>query len=78
MTIDTEYEDNQGQERCWFLTDDFRVRVSTLRIMNGVNLITYCSERRCITRKELEEIVQKNAAKSLGKIVDSELMKYKH
>ena len=78
LTIDTEYEDNQGQERCWFLTDDFRVRVSTLRIMNGVNLITYCSERRCITRKELEEIVQKNAARSLGNIVDSELMKYKH
>lgn len=64
LTIDTEYEINQGQERCWFLTDDFRVRVSTVRMMNGVNLMAYCSERRCITRKQLEEIVQKNAARS--------------
>ena len=64
LTIDTEYEKNQGQERCWFLTDDFRVRVNTVRMMNGVNLMAYCSERRCITRKQLEEIVQKNAARS--------------
>ncbi|MCL2927448.1 MAG: phycobiliprotein lyase [Trichodesmium sp. MAG_R01] len=63
LTIDTEYEKNQGQERCWFLTDDFRVRVNTVRMMNGVNLMAYCSERRCITRKQLEEIVQKNAAR---------------
>ena len=66
LTIDTEYEKNQGQERCWFLTDDFRVRVSTVRMMNGVNLMAYSSERRCITRKQLEEMVQKNAARSLG------------
>ncbi|MDE5099856.1 MAG: phycobiliprotein lyase [Trichodesmium sp. St16_bin4-tuft] len=64
LTIDTEYEKNQGQERCWFLTDDFRVRINTVRMMNGVNLMAYCSERRCITRKQLEEIVQKNAARS--------------
>ena len=63
LTIDTEYEKNQGQGRCWFLTDDFRVRVNTVRMMNGVNLMAYCSERRCITRKQLEEIVQKNAAR---------------
>lgn len=35
LTIDTEYDSNQGQERCWFITDDFRVRVSTVRMMNG-------------------------------------------
>ncbi len=46
LTIDTEYDNNQGQERCWFITDDFRVRVSTIRTMNGVYLMTYCSERR--------------------------------
>ncbi|NEP85406.1 MULTISPECIES: phycobiliprotein lyase [Okeania] len=63
LTIDTEYERNQGQERCWFLTDDFRVRVSTVRMMNGVNLMAYCSERRCITRKQLEEMIQKNSAR---------------
>ena len=51
LTIDTDYETNQGQERCWFLTDDFRVRVSTARMMDGVNLMTYCSEKRFITPK---------------------------
>ncbi|CDN11161.1 MAG: phycobiliprotein lyase [Richelia sp.] len=60
LTIDTEYGNNQGQERCWFLTDDFRVRVSTVRMMNGVNLMTYCSERRCVTPDVLEQMVQKN------------------
>ena len=49
LTIETEYERNQGQERCWFLTDDFRVRVTTVKMMNGVNLMGYCSERRCIS-----------------------------
>ena len=49
LTIETEYERNQGQERCWFLTDDFRVRVTTVKMMNGVNLMGYCSERRCVS-----------------------------
>ncbi|PSB52395.1 phycobiliprotein lyase [filamentous cyanobacterium Phorm 6] len=58
LTINTEYEKNQGQERCWFITDDFRVRVSTVRMMNGVNLMTYSSERRCVTPEFLYEIIQ--------------------
>ena len=53
LTIDTDYETNQGQERCWFLTDDFRVRVSTARLMSGVNLMTYCSEKRFITPEDV-------------------------
>lgn len=53
LTIDTDYDTNQGQERCWFLTDDFRVRVSTARLMSGVNLMTYCSEKRFITPEEV-------------------------
>ncbi|MEO0458536.1 MAG: phycobiliprotein lyase [Cyanobacteria bacterium P01_A01_bin.114] len=53
LTIDNEYEKNQGQERCWFLSDDFRVRVSTARLINGVNLMTYCSERRFVTDDDL-------------------------
>lgn len=53
LTIDTEYDNNQGQERCWFITADFRVRVSTVRMMNGVNLMTYCSERRCVPEAQL-------------------------
>lgn len=53
LTIDTEYDNNQGQERCWFITDDFRVRVSTIRTMNGVYLMTYCSERRYLRDADL-------------------------
>ena len=53
LTIDTEYDNNQGQERCWFITDDFRVRVSTIKMMNGVYLMTYCSERRYLRDVDL-------------------------
>ncbi|BAZ53690.1 hypothetical protein NIES4103_63730 [Nostoc sp. NIES-4103] len=60
LTIDTEYDNNQGQERCWFMTDDFRVRVSTVRMMNGVYLMTYCSERRCVSNETLTEMVQRH------------------
>ncbi|MEM9539667.1 MAG: phycobiliprotein lyase [Cyanobacteria bacterium P01_E01_bin.42] len=58
LTIHTEYERNQGQERCWFVTDNFRVRVSTVKMLNGVNLMTYCSERRCVTPENLEDMVR--------------------
>lgn len=58
LTINTDYENNQGQERCWFVTNDFRVRVSTVKMMNGVNLMTYCSERRCISPETLKSMVQ--------------------
>lgn len=60
LTIDTDYENNQGQERCWFITDDFRVRISTARMMNGINLISYSSERRCVSCSQLEAMVQKH------------------
>jgi hypothetical protein len=63
LTIDTDYENNQGQERCWFITDDFRVRVSSVRMMNGVNLMTYCSERRCISQQTLEAMISRNATR---------------
>lgn len=64
LTIDTDYDNNQGQERCWFITDDFRVRVSTVRMMNGVYLMTYCSERRCISESDLAEMIQQNLARA--------------
>lgn len=60
LTIATEYERNQGQERCWFVTDNFRVRVSTVKMINGVNLMTYCSERRCVSAAMLEELIAQN------------------
>ncbi|MEL6469315.1 MAG: phycobiliprotein lyase [Cyanobacteria bacterium J06623_4] len=60
LTIDTDYETNQGQERCWFITDDFRVRVSTARMMNGVSLMTYCSEKRFLTPEDISEMAAKH------------------
>ena len=63
LTIDTEYDQNQGQERCWFLTDDFRVRVSTVRTLNGVYLMTYCSERRLVSEQNLAQMVEDNLAR---------------
>ena len=58
LTINTDYDNNQGQERCWFLTDDFRVRVSTIQMLNGVSLMAYCSERRCVSQEDLEKMAQ--------------------
>ena len=66
LTIYTEYEKNQGQERCWFVTDDFRVRVSTVKLMNGVNLMAYCSERRCILPSHLDEMIEHNRQRGLA------------
>jgi CpeS-like protein len=64
LTIDTDYDNNQGQERCWFITDDFRVRVSTIRMMNGVYLMTYCSERRCVSTADLAQMIHRNVARA--------------
>ncbi|NJR52345.1 MAG: phycobiliprotein lyase [Leptolyngbyaceae cyanobacterium CSU_1_3] len=64
LTIDTDYDNNQGQERCWFITDDFRVRVSTVRMMNGVYLMTYCSERRCVSTTDLAQMIQHNLVRA--------------
>lgn len=63
LTIDTDYDQNQGQERCWFITDDFRVRVSTVRMTGGVYLITYCSERRWLSEQDLAQMIQRNASR---------------
>ena len=63
LTIDTEYAQNQGQERCWFLTEDFRVRVSTVRALNGIYLMTYCSERRLPSQQDLARMIENNLAR---------------
>ncbi|WP_242032865.1 phycobiliprotein lyase [Oscillatoria sp. FACHB-1406] len=64
LTIETEYEKNQGQEKCWFVNDNFRVRVSTVKILNGVNLMTYCSERRCVNPTFLSELIEQNCKRA--------------
>jgi CpeS-like protein len=61
LTIDTDYDNNQGQERCWFINHDFRVRVSTVRNNNGVHIMTYCSERRCVGEPDLAKMLAANA-----------------
>jgi hypothetical protein len=63
LTIDTEYDNNQGQERCWFVNDDFRVRIGTVLTANGLNLVSYCSERRCVSDEKLQEMIQRNLAR---------------
>jgi hypothetical protein len=64
LTIDTDYEKSQGQERCWFVTDDFRIRVSTVKQMDGVQLTTYCSERRCVSPDQLATYLQQHQNQS--------------
>ncbi|MEB3229435.1 MAG: phycobiliprotein lyase [Leptolyngbyaceae bacterium] len=65
LTIDTDYDKQQGQERCWFVTDDFRVRVSTVRMVNGIFLMTYCSERRCVLPDTLTAMVERNRQRAM-------------
>ena len=65
LTIDTDYDKQQGQERCWFITDDFRVRVSTVRMVNGVFLMTYCSEQRCVLPHQLDAMVARNQERAM-------------
>jgi hypothetical protein len=65
LTIDTDYENNQGQERCWFINHNFRVRVSNVRSTNGVYITTYCSERRCVDEAELAQMLERNAQRVL-------------
>ena len=62
LTINTDYDNNQGRERAWFLNDDFRIRVSSVRMMNGVNLVTYCSERRCVSPEHLMAMQTQNSS----------------
>lgn len=64
LTIDTEYERNQGQEKSWFITDDFRIRVMTVKMMNGVNQMAYCSERRCVSSTSLEAMLEQHRTKA--------------
>jgi hypothetical protein len=64
LTIETPYDNNQGQERCWFVNDDFRVRIGTVLTVNGLNLVSYCSERRCLSPEKLEAMIQRNLTRA--------------
>ena len=56
VTIHTDYDRNVGTERCWFLNEDVRVRVGTVQLMDGPNLVSYATETRCASMAELEQL----------------------
>jgi len=56
LTITTRYDTNVGQERCWFETDQVRMRVSSVQCLNGVSMTTYCTELRCPTDEDIQKL----------------------
>ena len=59
LTITTRYDSNIGIERCWFVTDQLRMRVSSVQCLNGVTMTTYCTEFRCPTDDEIREVASR-------------------
>ena len=59
VTITTRYDTNIGIERCWFVTDQIRMRVSSVQCLDGVAMTTYCTEFRCPTDAEISDITQR-------------------
>ncbi len=53
LTIKTRYDTNTGIERCWFVNDQIRMRVSSVQFLNGVAMTTYCTEFRCPSDAEI-------------------------
>ncbi|GDX71574.1 chromophore lyase CpcS/CpeS [Cyanobium sp.] len=58
MTVTTRYDTNVGTERCWFVTDQVRMRVSSVQCMDGVAMTTYCTELRCPSPDSLQQLRQ--------------------
>ena len=56
LTITTRYYTNVGVERCWFVTEGVRIRVSSVQFLDGVSMTTYCTELRCPSSAQLEAI----------------------
>ena len=59
VTITTRYDTNIGIERCWFVTDQIRMRVSSVQCLNGVAMTTYCTEFRCPSDAEITDITKR-------------------
>ena len=59
LTITTRYDTNVGTERCWFVTDQVRMRVSSVQCLNGVSMTTYCTELRCPSDDDIKALAQK-------------------
>ena len=58
LTITTRYDTNVGTERCWFVTDQVRMRVSSVQCLNGVSMATYCTELRCPSDEEIKAMAE--------------------
>jgi hypothetical protein len=56
LTIKSRYDTNFGIERCWFVNDQIRMRVSSVQFLNGAAMTTYCTEFRCPSKADIEEI----------------------
>ena len=56
LTITTRYDTNVGVERCWFVTDQVRMRVSSVQCLDGVSMTTYCTEFRCPSDEDIRSI----------------------
>ena len=59
LTITTRYDSNVGIERCWFVTDQLRMRVSSVQCLDGVTMTTYCTEFRCPTDDEIRGVANR-------------------
>ena len=64
MTLTTRYDSNVGTERCWFVTDQVRMRVSSVQCLDGVTMTTYCTELRCPSDATLQAL--RESANSLA------------
>ena len=62
LTITTRYDTNIGIERCWFVTDQVRMRVSSVQYMGGVSMTTYCTELRCHEEDDIQRLAESAAA----------------
>lgn len=56
MTVTTRYDSSVGTERCWFVTDQVRMRVSSVQCLDGVSMTTYCTELRCPSVETLRAV----------------------
>ena len=56
LTITTRYDTNVGIERCWFVNDQIRIRVSSVQFLDGVAMTTYCTEFRCPTEADIRNL----------------------
>ncbi|CAI8164344.1 MAG: Phycocyanobilin lyase CpcS 1 [Prochlorococcus marinus str. MIT 9215] len=53
LTMTTRYDTNVGIERCWFVSDNVRMRVSSVQCLDGVSMTTYCTELRCPSNDDI-------------------------